>query len=594
MARIIGTNQDDVIRNEWTSDTVYGLEGDDTIYVGGGDTVIGGAGADTFITLHNEDYTLSYELSDDPVHIEFYNNYNDDRETRDIELTGHGGDAEGDTLELYNDNYYSQQEFNITGSDHDDHIQGELYSVDGGGGADTIIFDYRDIKQFYPYEPTVTYVRSPEGVIFDQDSMTGVGGDADGDQISILDETEETPDLNVRGSNHDDTLIAGEVRGGILKGAGGDDFLVGSGRSNELWGEWGNDTLLGHGGDDTLNGGSGADFINGGAGQDEVTFIHSNEGVHVELTDGAAIANGGHAEGDVITYVENIFGSRHSDVLIGNDEDNVIDGFYGYDSIYGGEGNDTLSGTFVYGEAGDDILHGQQHGMGGRDTLDGGDGDDTLYGNDGGDHLYGGEGNDTLIANNIYYDDFFEPDPTSMWGGNGDDVIKGDAADDALFGGNGDDVMDGGFGDDYISGGAGRDVINGGTGDDHVFGGDGHDVLNGGHGQDEWVEGGDGNDLLTGGTFVWRVFEGGAERDRITDFNPDAGEYSNHLMFGKTFQEKSGIENFDDFLEHASDNEDGVYIDFANGRHYDYGVQIDDMTVDELTPDNVIFADYLG
>ena len=71
MARIIGTNQDDVIRNEWTSDTVYGLEGDDTIYVGGGDTVIGGAGADTFITLHNEDYTLSYELSDDPVHIEF-------------------------------------------------------------------------------------------------------------------------------------------------------------------------------------------------------------------------------------------------------------------------------------------------------------------------------------------------------------------------------------------------------------------------------------------------------------------------------------------------------------------------------------------
>ena len=195
MPRIIGTNQDDVIWDEWTNDTGYGLEGDDTIYFGSGDTIIGGPGADTFIARTSQDYTLSYELSDDPVHVEFYNHYNDDRETRDIELTGHGGDAEGDTLEFYNDDYYHEQEFDLTGSDHDDYLQGEFYSVDGGGGADTIIFDYRDVRNFGPYEATVTYVKSPEGVIFDQDSMTGVGGDADGDQISILDNTEETPIL---------------------------------------------------------------------------------------------------------------------------------------------------------------------------------------------------------------------------------------------------------------------------------------------------------------------------------------------------------------------------------------------------------------
>ncbi|WP_296992653.1 calcium-binding protein [Thalassospira sp. UBA1131] len=577
MARIIGTPEDDVIRNEWTRDTVYGLEGDDTIYVGSGDTIEGGAGADTFISIHNENYTLSYALSDDPVHIEFYNNFNDDRETRDIELIGRGGDAEGDTLELYNDDRYDQQEFDITGSDNDDHIQGELYSVDGGGGADTIVFDYRDIKPFYSYEPTVTYVRSPEAVIFDQDSMSGTGGDATGDQISILDETTETPDLNIRGSNHDDVLIGGDVRGGILKGAGGDDFLVGGARSNDLWGEWGNDTLLGHGGDDSLNGGSGADFINGGAGQDEVTFIHSNEGVEVELTDGVAIASGGHAEGDVITDVENIFGSRHSDVLIGNSGDNVIDGFYGFDSIYGGDGNDTLSGTYVYGEAGDDILSGQQHGMGGRDTLVGGDGDDTLNGNDGGDQLFGGDGNDTLTVFNVYYDDFFEPDPTYARGGNGDDIIKGHVADDRLYGD------------------AGRDHINGGMGGDHIYGGDGHDVLDGGGGLDNWIEGGDGNDLMRGDTFVYQVFEGGAERDRIVDFNTGADDYSDdytdHLYFGTTFQEKSGIESFEDFLDHATENETGVYVDFANGRHYEYGVQIDDVTLDELSADNVIFAD---
>lgn len=50
---------------------------------------------------------------------------------------------------------------------------------------------------------------------------------------------------------------------------------------------------------------------------------------------------------------------------------------------------------------------------------------------------------------------------------------------------------------------------------------------------------------MRGDTFVYQVFEGGAERDRIVDFNTGADDYSDdytdHLYFGTTFQEKAGL-----------------------------------------------------
>jgi len=81
------------------------------------------------------------------------------------------------------------------------------------------------------------------------------------------------------------------------------------------------------------------------------------------------------------------------------------------------------------------------------------------------------------------------PDPLSLGGDSGEDVIRG---------GDGDDDIDGGPGDDVIRGGDGDDDIDGGSGDDFVLGGDGDDALQGGFDDDD-VQGGDGVDTVRGG-----------------------------------------------------------------------------------------------
>lgn len=118
-------------------------------------------------------------------------------------------------------------------------------------------------------------------------------------------------------------------------------------------------------------------------------------------------------------------------------------------------------------------------------------------------------------------------------GGNGVDILNGDAGDDFLSGGNGADTLDGLAGNDTLIGGTGADVLNGGNGNDVLLGDDvnigagGDDILNGGAGNDildggkgaDILTGGAGNDVLTGGkggdTFVFAAGEG---TDTITDF----------------------------------------------------------------------------
>ena len=104
------------------------------------------------------------------------------------------------------------------------------------------------------------------------------------------------------------------------------------------------------------------------------------------------------AAGDKLTSIENLIGSDHDDVLIGNAVKNQLDGGEGDDHLYGGAGADTLNGEdgddHLSGGAGDDTLLG---GLG-NDILVGGAGDDTLLGGDGMDVLIGGDGSDILIG----------------------------------------------------------------------------------------------------------------------------------------------------------------------------------------------------
>ena len=91
-----------------------------------------------------------------------------------------------------------------------------------------------------------------------------------------------------------------------------------------------------------------------------------------------------------------------------------------------------------------------------------------------------------------------------LYGGDGEDEVRGLGANDELWGGLGSDVIYGGPGFDIMWAGAvrGPDKSNnklyGGDGPDDVSGADGEDVLYGGDGND-WVNAADGEDVLYGG-----------------------------------------------------------------------------------------------
>src|SRR4026209_620600 len=118
---------------------------------------------------------------------------------------------------------------------------------------------------------------------------------------------------------------------------------------------------------------------------------------------------------------------------------------------------------------------GQSYGRGGNDTialneangalpranLFGGAGNDTLTGGSGGDMLFGQTNNDTLLGKGGF--DF-------LFGGSENDTLTGGDADDQVFGESGDDRMIWNPGDDtdLNEGGAGTDTVevNGGNGEE--------------------------------------------------------------------------------------------------------------------------------
>ena len=208
-------------------------------------------------------------------------------------------------------------------------------------------------------------------------------------------------------------------------------------------------------------------------------------------------------------------------------------------NLFGGAGNDTLTGgsgaDLLFGQAGNDTLLGK----GGNDSLFGGADNDTLTGGDGDDQMFGESGNDRLIWNPGDDSDLFEggdgTDTAEVNGGNGAETfavtangtrVRIDRLDPAPFAidagtmedvvinmNGGDDrfsatgnlaalvklTVDGGAGNDTILGGNGADVLLGGDGNDFIDGNQGNDVAFMGAGDDRFVwNPGDGSDVIEG------------------------------------------------------------------------------------------------
>ena len=180
-----------------------------------------------------------------------------------------------------------------------------------------------------------------------------------------------------------------------------------------------------------------------------------------------------------------IFGTDGDDAIVGTPGDDVICGRAGRDVVRGGGGNDV-----IYGGPGNDTLDGgpgrdRLYGSRGNDTMLGGADDDTLQGAGGSDSISGGAGTDTVDyglrsgavrvtigrgANDgrADEDDNVRGDVENVHGGDGDDVLLGNARHNTLRGGAGDDRLRGGRGNDRLSGGAGRDRLEGRDGNRFV------------------------------------------------------------------------------------------------------------------------------
>ncbi|MGP1356705.1 calcium-binding protein, partial [Roseicyclus sp.] len=317
-----------------------------------------------------------------------------------------------------------------------------------------------------------------------------------------------------------------------LDGGQGDDTLAGHAGDDVLRGFAGDDTLLGGAEDDRLEGGAGADSLDGGPDADWALYETSPQGVTVRLWAGDGA--GGDAQGDTLTGIENLGGSRLADVLAGDAGANVLSGGDGTDSLWGNAGDDTLEGgagaDLLQGQAGFDLatyatsaagvtvrlwagdgaggdaegdtlvgieaLEGSAHadilvGDAGANLLRGGAGDDALWGNAGDDTLEGGPGADLLNGQDgqdrASYAGSASGVTVRLWAGTG---TGGDAQGDTLVsiehleGSAHADTLVGDAGANLLRGGAGDDALWGNAGDDTLEGGPGADLLNGQDGQD--------------------------------------------------------------------------------------------------------------
>jgi uncharacterized delta-60 repeat protein len=164
--------------------------------------------------------------------------------------------------------------------------------------------------------------------------------------------------------------------------------------------------------------------------------------------------------------------------LAGNDRLEVAAALKLPATIDGGAGNDRLLGG------------------GGNDVLLGGDGADVLDGRGGADLFRGGAGTDTadytLRRNALFVGigssaddgekgegDNVYSDVENVWGGRGNDTIRGSAANNRLVGGAGDDVLVGRAGNDTLLGGDGNDTLTDAEGSNTLDGGPGTDTING-------------------------------------------------------------------------------------------------------------------
>jgi Ca2+-binding RTX toxin-like protein len=261
------------------------------------------------------------------------------------------------------------------------------------------------------------------------DTIRGLGGNdtiSGGDGNDLLNGNMGDDSLN--GNVGDDTVRGGQGND-IVRGGKGNDSLYGDLGDDSVFGDLDNDTLYGGEGNDVLDGGDGIDTADYGTVQDPVVpprsitlkgagnldltvekgpsgslgidnllnieeviadgsvdnntidFSGADPGITINVDLGlqsiliSGTASSPQSLVKVVNF-DNVIGTNGNDTIIGDDQENILDGGKGDDSIVGFQKSDTLMGGH------------------GNDTLNGRAGNDLIIGGADKDILTGGMGND--------------------------------------------------------------------------------------------------------------------------------------------------------------------------------------------------------
>ena len=278
------------------------------------------------------------------------------------------------------------------------------------------------------------------------------------------------------------------------------------------------------------------------------------------LVNGGAIGVVGGTPTVANTSLIQVFGLAGNDTITLSE----VNGALPNANLFGGAGNDVLTGGSgadeLFGQAGNDTLLGK----GGADLLFGGSENDTLTGGDADDQVFGQGGNDRMIWNPGDDTDLNEggddTDTVEVNGGNGAEQftatangtrVRFDRVTPAPFSidigtsekltlnaNGGDDkfsatgnlapliaiTVDGGTGNDTLLGGNGADFLLGGDGNDLVDGNQGNDVALLGAGDDtfQW-DPGDGSDVVEGQDGADTMLFNGANINERMDVSANGG-----------------------------------------------------------------------
>ncbi|MFN3210921.1 MAG: hypothetical protein ACE369_18365 [Roseovarius sp.] len=353
------------------------------------------------------------------------------------------------------------------------------------------------------------------------------------------------------------------------------------------------DTYVGHDGMDRVVSRGGDDTLDGMGGVDLLRYDRSGVGpVAVNLEDGTATGTwNGVAFEQVVMNFEAVRGSRNGgDLLIGDENDNILDGRGGDDTLFGNGGIDTLIGgdgndTFVIDgmDATGEVTIIDDDGMNTVQFLeypgpDGGsffvDGSDLVAVSNSGQttRIVGGTGTvqqvqlvspgGTIIyATTDLITDMNDATSASYTfaGTQGNDMVTAAAVagsgsafvflndgDDTFFAasgytarvhlGMGEDVFVGGSADDWVRGQEGNDSLEGGAGNDTLAGEDGDDTMNGGDGDDFIHAIGAGADSIDGGAGTDHLSYQGASGRVLVDLQSDVSGAG----FARFFTEGAG------------------------------------------------------